>query len=302
MYKKYKNRLEKFLQTERGKRFLNFAYSFGAAIVILGAMFKLLYLPFGNLMLAIGMITEIGVFILSAFDTPVKDYNWEEVFPVLANNNSDKKSDLSTEKASLLQEYKKEYISAAQRPLQTEHTHEKSIVTDNHENTQNTTLDNLPDIQSDVSQPLSSGHKYSEDYINQLSSASDHVKKFSDATAVLVNISKSLQDFYQDIINNSHNINENSLGYIQQMETLNRNITGLNTIYEIQLKSISGQLDTIEQINNGLTRIKTMYNEAIPDSSVIKQQTDKMANQIKELNQVYARMLEAMTTNMTRNV
>src|SRR5690554_6574223 len=82
-YKRYKNRLEKFLQTERGKRFINFAYSIGAAIVILGAMFKLLHFPFGNEMLFIGMMTEVIVFTLSAFDRPVQDYAWEQVFPAL---------------------------------------------------------------------------------------------------------------------------------------------------------------------------------------------------------------------------
>ena len=82
-YKRYKNRLEKFLQTERGKRFINFAYSIGAAIVILGAMFKLLHFPFGNELLFIGMVTEVIVFTLSAFDTPIRDYNWDKVFPAL---------------------------------------------------------------------------------------------------------------------------------------------------------------------------------------------------------------------------
>lgn len=85
-YKRYRNRLEKFLQTERGKRFINFAYSIGAAIVILGAMFKLLHFPFGNELLFIGMITEVIVFTLSAFDTPIRDYNWENVFPALKSD------------------------------------------------------------------------------------------------------------------------------------------------------------------------------------------------------------------------
>jgi hypothetical protein len=87
-YSKYKNRLEQFLQTEQGKRFIHFAYSIGAAIVILGAMFKLLHLPFGNEMLFIGMTTEVIVFILSAFDRPVQDYAWEKVFPVLSGKGS----------------------------------------------------------------------------------------------------------------------------------------------------------------------------------------------------------------------
>lgn len=86
-YKRYKNRLEKFLQNERGKRFINFAYSIGAAIVILGAMFKLLHFPFGNELLFIGMVTEVIVFTLSAFDTPIRDYNWDRVFPALTSDN-----------------------------------------------------------------------------------------------------------------------------------------------------------------------------------------------------------------------
>ena len=88
-YKRYKNSLEKFLQTERGKRFINFAYSIGAAIVILGAMFKLLHFPFGNELLFIGMVTEVIVFTLSAFDTPIRDYNWDKVFPALIADNVD---------------------------------------------------------------------------------------------------------------------------------------------------------------------------------------------------------------------
>jgi uncharacterized membrane protein YjjP (DUF1212 family) len=87
VYKKYRNRLEKYLQTERGKRFINFAYSIGAAILILGAMFKLLHFPFGNELIFIGMATEVIMFTLSAFDTPIRDYNWDKVFPVLSNDN-----------------------------------------------------------------------------------------------------------------------------------------------------------------------------------------------------------------------
>ncbi|MBF6597178.1 MAG: gliding motility protein GldL [Fermentimonas sp.] len=89
-YKRYKNRLENFLQTERGKRFINFAYSIGAAIVILGAMFKLLHFPFGNELLFIGMVTEVIVFTLSAFDTPIRDYNWDKVFPALTLERQEK--------------------------------------------------------------------------------------------------------------------------------------------------------------------------------------------------------------------
>ena len=85
--KKYKNSVEAFLSGEKGQRFFNFAYSIGAAVVIWGALFKILHLPGGNALLSIGMGTEVLMFVLTAFDRPPKEYHWEEVFPVLATNN-----------------------------------------------------------------------------------------------------------------------------------------------------------------------------------------------------------------------
>ncbi|MDR2681040.1 MAG: gliding motility protein GldL, partial [Tannerella sp.] len=86
-YKRYKNRIEMFLSSERGKRVLNFLYSWGAAIVIIGALFKLLHLPYANQILFVAMITEACVFIISGFERPASDYSWEEVFPVLKSKN-----------------------------------------------------------------------------------------------------------------------------------------------------------------------------------------------------------------------
>ena len=85
--KRYKNIIEKFLSGEEGQRFFNFAYSIGAAVVILGALFKILHLPGGNAMLCIGMGTEVIMFVLTAFDRPEKPYKWENVFPVLTSQD-----------------------------------------------------------------------------------------------------------------------------------------------------------------------------------------------------------------------
>ena len=70
--KKYKKKAGRFLKSDSGQRFFNFAYSIGAAIVIWGALFKILHLPGGNTLLCIGMGTEVLMFILTAFDNPEK--------------------------------------------------------------------------------------------------------------------------------------------------------------------------------------------------------------------------------------
>jgi len=228
-YKKYKNRLEQFLQTARGKRFINFAYSFGAAIVILGAMFKLLHFPFGNEMLFIGMMTEVCVFIISAFDTPVRDYPWEQVFPVLASQNPEERPDFSAETFR-----PSPAVATPTGGTQESAYHDRQTATDSG---------------ADISRELT-GHTEE---------------------------------------------------YNKQMESLNRTLAGLNALYEVQLKSISGQIDTIEQINRGLQRLKSTYSDTLPDGTVIGRETERMAAQLRELNDAYARMLQAMTVNRGGN-
>ena len=93
--KRYKKKAGRFLSSDSGQRFFNFAYSIGAAIVIWGALFKILHLPGGNTLLCIGMGTEVLMFILTAFDKPEKEYHWEEVFPVLASNDPEDRPDFN---------------------------------------------------------------------------------------------------------------------------------------------------------------------------------------------------------------
>ena len=91
--RRYKNVVEKFLSGEKGKRFFNFAYSIGAAVVIWGALFKILHLPGGSVLLSIGMGTEVLMFVLTAFDRPAREYKWEEVFPVLDSKDPEDRPD-----------------------------------------------------------------------------------------------------------------------------------------------------------------------------------------------------------------
>ena len=80
--RKYTNRLEAFLQSDAGQRFFNVAFSVGAAIVIWGALFEILHVRGGKTLLCVGMGTEILMFILTAFDRPPKDPDWDQI----ANN------------------------------------------------------------------------------------------------------------------------------------------------------------------------------------------------------------------------
>jgi len=77
-----------------GKRFKNFMsklYGWGAAVVIMGALFKILHLPFADLMLIVGLTTEAVIFFISAFEAPAKDYDWSLVYPEFEGGESNSK-------------------------------------------------------------------------------------------------------------------------------------------------------------------------------------------------------------------
>lgn len=137
-----------------------------------------------------------------------------------------------------------------------------------------------------------------QNYLEQIAAMSRNMERFSQVTTSLSDVSDTLLQSYQAITDNSDNIDQNSRGYVNQMEQLNRNISGLNTIYEIQLKGISSQIDNIERINNGLSRIRDMYDGSVTDSTLFRTENEKMAQLLSQLNNVYSRLLQAMTINM----
>ena len=74
-----------FLASRTWKKFVNVAYNLGASVVIIGAMFKILHLPYGDLIIGIGMLSEAILFAITAIDPIGYDYHWEKVFPALVN-------------------------------------------------------------------------------------------------------------------------------------------------------------------------------------------------------------------------
>ena len=70
------------------KKGMNMVYGLGAAVVIVGALFKIMHWPYGDLMLIIGLVTEACVFVVSAFEPVDTELDWSKVYPELAGEDS----------------------------------------------------------------------------------------------------------------------------------------------------------------------------------------------------------------------
>ncbi|MDE6927376.1 MAG: gliding motility protein GldL, partial [Muribaculaceae bacterium] len=137
-----------------------------------------------------------------------------------------------------------------------------------------------------------------EQYIEQLGGITAQLAKLQSTTQALNEVSEVLLQSYRVISENSDSITESSRGYVEEMQNLSRNIGGLNTIYEIQLKSISSQLDAIDRVNRGIKDIRDMYEKSADQSARYCEETERMARYMQQLNAVYERMIQAMTMNM----
>lgn len=278
--KRYKNFIERFLSGSKGQRFFNFAYSIGAAIVIWGALFKILHLPGGSTLLSIGMGTEVLMFILTAFDRPPREYHWEEVFPVLSSKNPEDRPDFAGGNAGIVinggtvvsQDYSEVEVPAT-APVATK-------------------------VAAPVAIQLPADATPTDEYVAQISALSTQMDQLRQTTESLNRVSEVLLNSYRAITENSEEITRSSTGYVEEMQALNRNIAGLNTIYEIQLKSVASQLDSIDRVNRGIKDIRDMYEKSSAMSERYCEETEKMARYMQQLNTVYEKMLHAMTINM----
>lgn len=277
----------------------NYLYSMGAAVVILGALFKLLHVDGADTVLILGMGTEAFIFFMSAFDEPAKEPNWEKVYPGIYDNNT-----LTAEERAILEERQ------AKRDAAMERAADAAVIGGGNANggggtiilgggaSENVAAEGPVIIGGGSAQPagpivvgggaplVANGNvgvtpeqadqvtEATEKYVKQLNEISESLAKLQNAMAGL----------------------GDNQDYAQQMATLNRNIAGLNTIYEIQLKSVSAQLGTIEEVNRGLNNIRSLYENGQNDSYRIRQESDQLARNLQQLNEVYARMLQAMTS------
>lgn len=281
--RKYANFIERFLHGEKGQRFFNFAYSIGAAVVIWGALFKILHLPGGSTLLCIGMGTEIAMFLLTAFDRPPKDYHWEEVFPVLDSHDAEDRPDMSG--GGIV-------VAGG--------VHNGASVASSASSPGMTVAGDVPvagkiGIQEDDTASLVSTMKAMTE---QMKGVTEQISQLRETTDALNRVSEVLLQSYRSITDNSESVSASSSGYVERLEDLNRNIGGLNTIYEIQLKSISSQLESIDRVNRGLKDIRDMYEKSAGEASRYCEETERMSRYMRQLNKIYENMITAMTINM----
>lgn len=289
--------LQKWMDSVPGQTFLNYAYSWGASVVILGTLFKLTHLPGANIMLFAGMGTEVFVFFISAFDRPFDKTQEGRDLPTHIDEEEIDREEAEAEAAYNAGVQGSVIIGGGAASTGAgvagsgvgvsgggtiiigggAASAAASATAPASEGAAQTVTGGTQTVAGGTQTVVSPEAAQTAAAAAELAANHEVAMQLADAQANYLDELKRLTETLQKVSDQSVRLTRDS----EEMENLNRTLTGICKIYEMQLKGASQQIGTIDQIN---------------------EQSKRMAEQIEQLNGIYARMIEAMTVNMNLKV
>ena len=282
--------LQKWMDSVPGQTFLNYAYSWGASVVILGTLFKLTHLPGANIMLFAGMGTEVFVFFISAFDRPFDKTQEGRDLPTHIDEEEIDREEAEAEAAYNAGVQGSVIIGGGAAGTGVGVAGSGAGVSGGGTiiiggGAASAAASATAPASEGAAQTVAGGTQtvvspeaaQTAAAAAELAANHEVAMQLADAQANYLDELKRLTETLQKVSDQSVRLTRDS----EEMENLNRTLTGICKIYEMQLKGASQQIGTIDQIN---------------------EQSKRMAEQIEQLNGIYARMIEAMTVNMNLKV
>lgn len=301
--------LSELTSSKKYKKFMGVVYGWGAAIVMVGALFKIQHYPGAGAMLVVGLLTEAVIFFLSAFEPPHEEVDWSLVYPELAGveenlNISDRKAAVNSKK-SALEKFDAMIENAEITPELFERLGSglKNL---------NTTASKLNDV--------SDATVATNNYVANFEKASEKVASFADAygssaeklnvqaeklattyeksASIVGNSGESLSQVYNRLIESMNRELEMNVGggksYNEQLSIMNKNLTALNAVYELQLQGTNQQIEATKTLYGGLDEIMINLKQSAEDTKRYREEISKLSHNLSAMNTVYGNMLAAM--------
>ena len=279
----------------RGRGFRNFMaklYGIGAAVVILGALFKINHYPLANEMLIVGLGTEALIFFFSAFEPPHVEPDWSLVHPELAGMYH---GDGSSPAA------KTPKIAAGNTPTQElDNMLEKAKIGPELIESLGRGMRSLSENASKMAD-LSSAAVATNDYTRNLGTAAKSVNELSLSVARANESTGQLASAYQQTAQSLAKTVESfdfsgldNKSYAEQLQKIGNNLTALNSVYELQLKNSNAHLEDTNKLHSGISQYINTLTGSGDDMGKYRQEMDALTKKVAALNNVYGNMLAAM--------
>ena len=285
--------IDNLVRSKTYKTFMGYLYGWGAAVVIIGALFKIMHWPGANIMLIAGMGTETVIFFLSAFEPPHKEWDWSLVYPELAGMIDE--ASLTGEGAVDENGNPIEKLPVSSDPLTAK-------------------LDKMledanisPDLIDRLGQGMSNLAE-SANSMNNMASASVATDKFVSNMDGVANQANRLLESMQgapeavSTLSNIYRETAQSLtgevSYAEEMKKMSASLSSINAMYEMQINNASTQMTLNKEFEEKMGTMLANFSDSADGIKKYKEQVDALTRKVAELNNVYGNMLAAMQTRI----
>jgi len=271
-------------ESYKKKKITNMATGFGAAIVIVGAMFKIMHWPGASVMLVAGLSTEADLFIMGAFEEPHMETDWSLVYPELASNHDG--HDMDNEEAGHSTKIQASAVNNSQQDAIAQKLDEMlmdaNIGTELIESL-GEGLRNFGNTAKNLNE-VGSASEATNEFVGSIKGASENVSKLSESYS---KASESLTDLV--------NTNGQSVSYGEQLSLMTKNLSELNAVYEQQVVANNDSVKLSAEVSTNINALLTNLSDSVEDTKRYKEQVAILGENLTKLNTVYGNMLTAMT-------
>ena len=258
-------------------------YSIGAAVVIVGALFKIMHWPGAGVMLTAGMMTEAILFTIGIFEKPHATYHWEHVFPSLVEEEANPLNISGKIGGG---------VGVAMPGMEKMSDEDAKKLTES--------IKNMSETAAQLAN-ISRVAGLTDSYANNLQKASEAAAQFATKQQNLDEATNTLLSSYKGIADNMLAAEDKTKSFAEKANELSKNLGSINTSYELQLKGIQSQAAAIEAQSgkiNAVTaefeKLHTAVSASSKNMDAYKQMTDQLAKNVSDLNNVYGNMLNAI--------
>ena len=293
--------LTELVQSSGWKNFMSKLYGLGAAVVIIGALFKIQHWPLAGTLLSIGLITEALIFFFSAFEPLHEEVDWTLVYPELAGIEDDEELGqipISVRGSSSALEKFDALLEQGQITPDLFNKLGKGL------SKLNETTERLSDISdagiatndyvNNIKQAATAVNSYTESYVKSTEELKESVTRLSGSYDKTANLITESGSNYQQLSESFSIIEGGSKSYGEQLESLNKNLSALNAVYELQLQGTDDHLKTSETLYKNLDEMMTDLQDTVGDTKKYREEVSKLSENLSALNTIYGNMLAAM--------
>jgi gliding motility-associated protein GldL len=288
--------LAEIVQTSGWKNFMAKLYGIGASVVIIGALFKIQHWNGAGTMLTVGLFTEAIIFFFSAFEPLHEEVDWTLVYPELAGIPDEEPG--SAARAVDGGRYAGGSIGGGAGGgslalSKFDEMLEKSDITPDLFQKLGVGMKKLSEATANFN-AMGDVSAASSKYMSTINAADNALGRLSDTYHSTAKIIGETNSNYGKMAESFSVIESGGKSYQQQLESLNKNLSALNTVYELQRKGVDDHIKDSESLHKNIQGLMKDLSESAGDSKKYREQIIKLNDNLAALNNVYGNMLSAM--------